>query len=461
MSVRLGEPGRSATTRTAPGSGPPFPYVTGVRAFRGLDGAPAALHLAVAELDSVQRELPWSGTRQTFGTSWHSAQEAEVCARGEAVERRCGDLAPPPGRLLYASHAQLRRRGVPALDPADLPLYTPRQYATAGFPFLPFTADSPVHWVEARSLTRDAPVHVPAFLVYSAWRQMPRPRPEPPHVFPPLGGTAAGAGAGQAVAGALAEIVERDAAALWWAAAQPLPSLPLPEDLRPLLAGARHEVDVRLLHVHSEFGLPVLAAGVRSRAEGWLTYGFSARSDPYEAAAKALAEAWSLQRTWRLLDRPDAARAAGGSRFLKPYRADRRYLDSYRTPTGEVGGFHDQLCGAQLYLDPRAAERVAPWAWDLPEGRWPAEPGPRGPEALIAAADAAGFEVIDVDLTSPEAAAAGLHVHRVIVPGTVQAAPAAYPMWGPPRVREAPVRLGWRETPLVEGELNGFPMPHC
>ncbi|MFE2218482.1 YcaO-like family protein [Streptomyces canus] len=464
MPVRLAEPGRDGARRTVPGFGPVPSFVTRTRAFRGLGGTPTALRLAVADLADLTGRLPWQSDRQTFGTSWESAEAATVSALGEAVERLCADTAPERGRMLYGRYEQLRRRGVPALEPGRLALYSPRQYATAGFPFLPFLNDSPAHWVEARSLTRDEPVHVPAFLVYSAWRRMPYARREPSYAFPPLGGTAAGATYEQAVLGGLQEVVERDAAAVWWANAHPLPALPLTPGLRALTGGARREFDVRLVRIDTEFGTPVLAAGVRGRDEGWLTYGFAARADPREAAAKALAEAYTLQNTCQALDAPGAVPDTPGRPSpLRPHRQDRRYLDSYRTHTGEVGGMVEQLCQLQLFLDRRAVDRVARWAWDLPAGRWPAASDRRegGAQALIAAADAAGFEVLGVDLTTPRAAAAGLHAYRVIVPGTVQAAPAAYPARGLRRMQDTAVRLGWRGQPLAEEGLNRFPMPHA
>jgi hypothetical protein len=52
-------------------------------------------------------------------------------------------------------------------------------------------------------------------------------------------------------------------------------------------------------------------------------------------------------------------------RFVKPFRADRRYLDDYRADLRDVV---DLMCQLQIYLDPRAVECVRPWA-DVAEGR--------------------------------------------------------------------------------------------
>ncbi|WP_415944134.1 YcaO-like family protein [Streptomyces sp. 067-1] len=443
----------------APGSGP-RDLIAGTHVLTGPGGSPPALRLAVSELAEPAVARPWQAARQAFGTSWDCDGQARRSAEGEAVERICGAVPPDPGRVVYGSHRALTRRGVPALDPRRLVLYSSRQYATPGFPFRPFLPDSPAHWVEGRFADRDEPVHVPAFLVYTAWRRMPHGRPEPRYAFPALGGTAAGATAEHAALSGLQEVIERDAAAVWWANAHPLRALRPTPYLLGAIGGPPRDFDVRLAHVDNEFGVPVLAAGVRSRDEGWLTYGFAARADPVEAAAKALAEAYVLQVTCRTLDNPAARpRTPGRASPLKPWRRDRRYLDAYRTDFSDVV---EQLCQQQLYLDRRAADRVAPWAWDMPSGSWADVPSLPGSDldTLVDRVRACGREVITVDLTTPEATTAGAHAVRVVVPGTVGAAPAAYLARGGGRLREAGARLGWRARALGEKELNTFPMPH-
>ena len=71
------------------------------------------------------------------------------------------------------------------------------------------------------------------------------------------------------------------------------------------------------------------------------------------------------------------------------------------------------------------------------------------------------FEVIRVDLTTPDIAAVGLHAVRVVVPGLVANFPAAFPMWGRKRISRVGAGLDWRDVPLDERELSIFPMPHA
>ena len=464
-SLTMTGPGPDSNRCPAPGSGlhrTPVhdSIVAGTRTFTGVRGTPPGLHLAVTDL-ADREDRPWQVERQTFGTSWEGPEPARRAAEGEAVERFCNGVPPANERLWYGSYADLVRSGRSAPEPQRLVLYSARQYATPGFPFQPFLEDSPAHWIEGRIATSGEPIHVPAFLVYTAWQRMPREHGEPLYAFPAIGGVAAGPTAEYALVSGLEEVIERDAVAVWWANAKPLPALEPTARLRALTAGVCQDFEVRYAHIDNEFAVPVLAAGVRSVAEGWLTYGFAARADPAEAAEKALAEAFTLQLTCRTLDSSGAAPQTPGRRSpLKRRRADRRYLDSYRSDCSDVV---EQLCHQQLYLDRRAGDRVAPWAWDLPAGRWsdlPSLPS-RNADALLARAADAGYQAICVDLTTPEAAASGMSGVRVVVPGLVGTAPAAYPALGGRRLQDAAVRLGWRDLALDEDQLNTFPVPHC
>ncbi|MEV7042730.1 YcaO-like family protein [Amycolatopsis sp. NPDC051061] len=62
--------------------------------------------------------------------------------------------------------------------------------------------------------------------------------------------------------------------------------------------------------------------------------------------------------------------------------------------------------------------------------------------ALRAKVEAQGFEVIRVDLTTFDMAAAGVHVVRAVVPGLVANFPATIPMWGRERISRAGAALG-------------------
>lgn len=423
--------------------------VTGVRELEPLPGMPARLRTCAVDLADMRRVADWSNDRQAFGTSWSGFDLARGIAVGEAVERYCGSWLPHY-RLRHGSYNQLRRSGVPALDPRRLHLYSARQYESAGFPFVPLTVDAECAWVEGRSVTTGVPAWVPAFLVSHSEH-------DPVAYSAPLvAGAAAGMTEEHAVTSGLEEVIERDATMVWWANAARLPRLPLTAGLHALIADSLDAYEVTLIHLDNEFGVPVVAAAVRDRVTGWLTVGFAARADAVAAAEKAMAEGFTLHHTCHFLDREHEV--AGHD--LKSHRADRRYLDSYRADFADV---RDLLCQQQIHLDARAGERVAPQLRDLPTRSWDGLPalGERRLKAYLDRVESRGFEVITVDMTTCDVEAAGFTATHTLVPGLVSNFPAGLPFWGNGRISRAGVALGWRSAPLAEEELNVFPLPHA
>ncbi|SFW83922.1 YcaO-like family protein [Amycolatopsis australiensis] len=433
--------------------------VTAVHDLPAAPGMPARLKVCAVDVADMRRVTGWPNDRQAFGTSWHDFELASASAVGEAVERYCGSWLPPDREIRHDSFARLSRDGVPALDPRRLNLYSPRQYRSAGFPFTPLTTDSECAWVEGFSHTTGEAVWVPACLVSQA------PEPTGARFTDPLiAGLAAGTSEEHAVTSGLEEVLERDATMIWWANTPRLRRLPVPAEIRALVADTTETYDVTLIPLDNEFGVPVVAAAVLDRVRRWLSIGFAARPDAFEAAKKALAEGFTLQHTCQALDdehevtamREDLPHLGN----LKPYRADRRYLDSYRADFADVV---DLVCQQQLHLDPRAGARVAPWVHDLPVRGWDGLPslGERRLKAYQDRVEARGFEVISVDVTTRDVAAAGFHAAHTLVPGLVANFPAGLPYWGNGRVRRAAVDLGWRSEPLPEERLNVFPLPHA
>jgi ribosomal protein S12 methylthiotransferase accessory factor len=415
----------------------------------------------------MRRSGPWRTDRTTAGTSFESEHNARQAAIGEAVERYCGNLIQP-GLLRRASWRELTEAGEYALDPDSLVLFSEKQYAAAGFPFTRFTADLETFWVAGRSLTRDRPAWLPASLSYANWHTGPY------EVTPPIAnlyfaGLAAGPDLDFAITSALQEIVERHASMVWWSNAQPLPSIrAFPPDLAALWDGAIARAGQRawLIPLPNQFGIPVMAGIVEHTGDGLFTAGFAARSDPRQAALKAWAEALTLQDGARNLDRSGGGyrqaieRGEVTDKHIKPWRADRRYLDDYRPDFRDVV---DLMCQLQIFLDPRAAEHVRPWV-DTPAGP-SIDDVPTMPDSSLRgytqAIESKGFEIFYADLTTRDVASAGMRVVRVFVPGLIGNFSAAFPYQGKGRLRAAAVELGWRPTPIAEEEINTFPLPHA
>ncbi len=424
---------------------------------------PPTLHLAVADVADMRRIFDWPNDLRAFGSSWTDEEGARAAAIGEAVERYCGNWLPPDSIIMNTSFDTLRSRGESAVDPDSLVLYSPTQYSTPGFPFAPFRRDSRASWIQGWSLSRARAVWVPAFLVHVGWHK--RRGDEPRYAYPNLTGIAAGVDLDTAILSGLEEVVERDTSMIWWAHAQSIPSMVLPEDVERQVHPVADRFETRVMALPNEFGVPVAAGVVRDRRTGWLVIGTAVRPTFTAAALKALAEGFSLQHSCRSLDDPAvfsrivraSIQSAGN---LKAWRSDRDYLDAYRND------FHDVvelMCQLQVHLDPRATAHVAEWVWTDPQPV--VEPDlsmpERSLELLRRKVEARHYDVIRVDVTTPDIAAVGLRVVRTIVPGLVANFPAAFPMWGRRRIQQAGVAAGWRSDPAGETELNTFPMPHA
>lgn len=438
------------------------------RDIRHDDSVPASLVTRQCDVADVRAVSRWANNVLCQGSAFTDADAADRAALGESVERYCANILDTLP-VVHASHDELRRSGREAVDPAELVLYSPAQYAAPGFPFVPLHRDTRVHWVPGRSLTRDVEVLVPASLVYVNWYSAGFAQ-APPTNFCAFAGIAAGPDLDFAVMSGLEEVVERHATMVWWLNGHPLPAVSPTPELSALWAGtdpARQRAS--LIALDHDLGVPVAAGVVHDDVERLVNVGFSARPTFAAAAAKAWTEALTLQEGSRDLLRMDGlhwavmARGELNGRAFKPWRADRAYLEDFRP---DMRDCDDLMVQQQVFLDPRARERMAHLL----------EPAPRRTVAQVDArcalpartladyrerVERAGHEVVVVDLTTPDVASAGMAVVRVLVPGTVGNAPAAFPFLGRRRVQDLAVALGWRETALEEPDLNYFPLPHA
>jgi len=433
--------------------------ITRIRDVRHHERVPAGLVTRQADVADIRAVTAWANNVLCQGSAFDDAASADAAAVGESVERYCGNILDTLP-VKHGSFAQLRRAGVPALDPRRLVLYSDRQYAAPGFPFVRLDADLPVHWVPGRSAVTGREVWVPASMVYVNWYSADVAA-APPTNFCAFAGIAAGPSLEFAVTSAIEEIIERHATMVWWLNGHALPrveGVPAPA----VAAGAR----ASFVHLDNEFGVPVAAAILHDDDDRLVNVGFSARPDFASAASKALTEAYTLQEGSRDLLHADGlhwrvmTEGELNGRAFKPWRADRRYLDDFRP---DMHDCDDLMVQQQVYLDPRAGERMRELLEPAATRSLGTVPrlAERSRVAMIAALERGGVEPIVVDITTPDVASAGLSVVRVIAPGTIGNAPAAFPFLGGARVQQIAVDLGWREEPLPESQVNLFPLPHA
>ncbi|MGP4102629.1 YcaO-like family protein [Nonomuraea sp. KM90] len=402
-----------------------------------LGGMPDDYRCLIAEVADTRRIGVWLADQIAAGTSFGDDEQARLGAIGEAVERYCGNNIP---ELTRASAADLG--DLPHLGPADLPGFAAGQYGEPGFPYRPWREDEPILWARGTDGTL-----VPGSWTYLNWHQGPR-RGEPRHHHLNYAGIACGVGLEDAARRALLEVVERDAVTLWWHLGLPARAIRVSSVPGLSAAWSGSRLELHLVEVPCEFGVPVVAALAYDPELRIPAAGFACRSDPAEACHKAAQEAvqvWIAARGLLEEDGPafDAMRRGVLARHAYlPWRADRRYLDAAGEGFSQV---RDLAAQAQVWLDERLHDRLTRFT-DLP---------------AVDVAEVAGVEprldghrVVTVDLTTCDIAETPLRVARVVVSGLLPNSPAAYPYLGSPRWKHAADLYG------VSGVFDPTPPPH-
>ena len=395
-----------------------------------------------ATMPDLSRLTGGIGSRSTGGTAL-TEDVALAKAIGESVERYCGELFDED-QIIYSSYRKIKDQ---AIDPRRFVLFHPDQYSDTGFAYNRITDDTIIGWVKGFSLTRERAAYVPASLVHLGYT--------PPSIdqyfeMGPVSGYACGNTAEEALLGAICEVVERDAFMVFWYNLLPVPGLDLSavrsEALKQTV-DRYHTTPVRLFcsNITTDIGIPAVVAVMVSQAAGWpaAVVATAADLDPERAITRALQELSANHLYVR-------------GCFANPYhpvpRAPHEIINQE-----DHGLFYcspERLPALHTILRPRSMQRPQ----DLPSQR--STDTKKNVETCIERLNAVGLEVIAVELTTSDIDELGLKVFKVLVPGTQ---PIDFGMqWrhiGGHRLYEAPVRMGYRETPPTPHELNYFPHP--
>jgi ribosomal protein S12 methylthiotransferase accessory factor len=328
-----------------------------------------------------------------------------------------------------------------AVAPERFALFSDAQLDGAGFPFRRFTADTPVAWVEGRELPSGRRAFLPAELVYLGTVNRGRARPI---AYATSSGLACAERGEEAAVGALCEVLERDAFMLVWANRLSLPLLDGheidPAEHQRLAAAGLAFAAVDLSAIHR---FPIVLGVVRAPS------GFPGAVGVGAAAARTLARAW-----WKALAEAFACRAAGAKLAL---------LGAGATGDAPVRSFEDHIrryaehehAPATAFLD--ASARVTPAA------AVPALEGASAADRLVALCrrvDEARSTAYAVDVTSPDVAALGLTVTRVVAPELCRLdVPHDARFLGGRRLYEAAAGLGLRSGVLAGADVNPDPHP--
>jgi ribosomal protein S12 methylthiotransferase accessory factor len=373
------------------------------------------------------------------GATKHDALDAEVCALGELLERYAAGIYDPELFL----RAALTQLGSSAVDPRELPLGSSREYKTAAPGLARFHPDLVLDWVAGTVLRGGRQRYVPACAVYVPYQA---PRKSERLLVPVSTGLAAGSTLAQAVRGGLLEVIERDAAAICWYNRLTVPTLDwqsLPASPARTVLDRMRQRGVQLLakNITTDIAVPtVMLLGRGGTPEQPMALcGFRADVDLHASLFGAAQELEHLLAMY--------ARFAelGGVLEMTPEPNDIWDFATYYCHQSRVG-LLDFLHDGPLHPIP------APGCDPMPDTD--------AVEHIVDRLSASGYHPVAVDITPVDVAECGVTVVRSVVPGLQPVTfSEKFRRLGGPRVYQAPVRMGLRDTSLAEHELNRYPIP--
>lgn len=368
--------------------------------------------------------------------------DARLSALGEAVERY-SSLFYWPQELYYCRRSELEGR---SLDPRDLVLYRPDQYANVRY--APYSEDTVLGWIPGASVKSGESVHLPAvatLMSYSA-------APDELLLGVTSNGVATAGSLADAIRAATLEVIERDAFILGWVhrwilGRWDLTSHPDPEIRDLVEIYRRRGIRLHAFQLPTELGVAAfLAFGISDDPEDLpvAVAGLGADTNLARAAAKAVIEVGQIRPALRRKLRKAEHLAHMAELAADPTRV--RELED-----------HDLL-----YAHPSALPKLS-FLLEHPIDRrdWLANEAPPATlEWLCDHLESHGHELLYCNLTPPDMARLGLYTARAILP-KFQPIDFGYHelRLGGERLHRLPVQLKFREHEPLPAELNPDPHP--
>ena len=358
-----------------------------------------------------------------------TAEQGEASALMEAIERYSGIFqgdeirvmrrftdfpsgdAIVPNDVMLFSDAQFRQERASITDPIEA-LSLPA----------PFDRSAKIDWTPVWSLRDQRFKYLPTSLLYFFYRG-------PDQINADSNGCAAGNTLAEAIVQGFLELVERDAYGVWWYNRLQRPQVDLDQfddsyvrDLRALLAENGRRLWV--LDVTNDLEIPTFVALAHWMNDGQenIEFGSGAHFDPRVALLRALTELNQFLSIGLMGGGTGEKSSLDGTTPLR--LQEHPYLTPSNTPAVRYSS------GAK-FGGLAAPEQVA---------------------ACVRAVQREGLDFLTLDQTRPDIE---VPVARVIVPGMRH----FYRRFAPGRLYDVPVKLGWRERPVLESELNSI-HPH-
>ncbi len=360
--------------------------------------------------------------------------QARASALGEAIERHSG-VFQGYEPIRWSRYQDIRED---AVHPQLLTGFSALQYAgrqtgdarrpTRSYVPPPLDEGARVAWSPVWSLTQHRVKYVPTAFCYYGFPAGPEAAGS--CCIADSNGCACGATREEAFVQGLLELVERDAVAIWWYNRLRRPGIDLDAVADPHVAAmAEHllRLGLRLwaLDLTTDIGIPVVAAvGAPVReGDGAVAIGLAAHFDVRIALRRAVNECGQMVAAFDLLRRTEGLHDDPTVQWLEAFTQAR---EPYLQP------------------DPRAGhgpQRTGPGPCD----------GRDAIAELQGRLEALGLEVLILDQTRPDL---DIPVVKAVVPGLRH----FWPRFGPGRLYEVPVRMGWLSAAVSEQGLNPLPM---
>jgi oxazoline/thiazoline synthase len=361
-----------------------------------------------------------------------TAEQGEASALMEAIERYSGIFqgdeirmtrrladfpagdAILPNDVLLFSEAQYRQAQARPLGPDETPMAPP------------FDASARIEWSPVWSLRDQRFKYLPTSLLYFFYQG-----PAGYRIHTDSNGCAAGNTLEEAIVQGFLELVERDAYAIWWYNRVQRPELDLDQfdepyirDLKIQLAETGRRLWV--LDVTSDLGIPsfVTVANWTEGSREFIDFGSGAHFDARIAVLRAMTELNQFLSIGLMGGRSQAPSSQQSNEESNhDGSAFRLHEHPYLTPSGKTAAALEP--GSKFgRLDTRGQVT-----------------------ACVNLVKRAGLDFLVLDQTRPDIA---VPVVRVIVPGLRH----FYRRFAPGRLYDVPVKLGWRNEPISENELN-------
>jgi ribosomal protein S12 methylthiotransferase accessory factor len=401
--------------------------------------ADSALHVYSAGANPVFRYNDLTGLRAglrraSSGKGFSEAQ-ARASALAEALERYSASAHGDEPRVRATVGEMVDRGGI---DPREVMMYSEAQYGArtdlpldndAVFDWVPSPVNSgtQLDWSPVWSLSEQRTRYLPTTWLYLG------------HRSPGLGvhcqadsnGCAAGNTREEALLQGLCELIERDAAGIWWYNRVSRPSLDIDDFDGSEWAAARSFYkkegrEVWLLDVTNDVRVPTIVAVSRfaGREEEEILVGLGTHLDVRMAAMRAVSE---MNQMYTALD--VMRRNAGGG-----------------VNTALASWLKEATVANQPYLVPSAGVTRRRVDYDVVSAPDIAD----DVRFICREIESLGMSVLVCDQTRPDV---GLPVVKAIAPGLRH----FRQRFAPGRLYDVPVKLGWRTTPIAEAGLNPIP----